>query len=658
MPSITRSIILVNFCLFATTHTMAEPRPRMRTSPHDVPLNLDATITPSPLHTIGNGDLVVAGQIFDDAIEHVRVRVTDDRGQAVTTRVPVTNRRFRCAYPGDFDGAKPLRVGFLFVDATGADRFGTAFQAEVTVIIHDPTTPYPPEFPSAFTNDLVDADGRTDAKAREWPVIRKLVNRYMHSRAATICRVGHSEFDLANARDLNWYKNNLTLYEHDYRDRDWSTPLNHRLARTFWQAVWDTWFDSSNNNPIDGNDANNDPTNYHAYAFTNDFSDTLILYLMRLDLPRVLDDNLDTICREGLRNFMNFQHREPSSFAHRDARGREHVYTAGAFRYGMFEHGKYLTEGTGWFYNPNHHDYINGGVFNGRAIWAIGEGYKRYHDTPLGPELARTMELGVQYCLHDALEPGYAKRTPSGKPYWYDAGETGYLLLGMLAACEAIDLDQTALPALAVLTIDTLDALVELMQPHGQWQMYADKDPIVIAALADGVRIFANHPSEELRAKTEAWKKAAVTATDSWLDVVVDRDEYPAKLVHFGSRRIEKYRMSFLWDWSENDPGRTHIVFYISGHWIHALAKMYRLTGNERYRARAEAMVRYFCGANPWKVRLLNELGGVYNYVQDTDRDGIEDCLIQDMYPESTSFVQIGMNHLFNAIHHRAATPK
>lgn len=62
-------------------------------------------------------------------------------------------------------------------------------------------------------------------------------------------------------------------------------------------------------------------------------------------------------------------------------------------------------------------------------------------------------------------------------------------------------------------------------------------------------------------------------------------------------------------------------------------------------------MVGYLCGDNPWGVRLLNEMGGVYNWVEDRNSDGIEDYLKQDMYPESTAFTLIGLFHLLKALH-------
>ena len=57
------------------------------------------------------------------------------------------------------------------------------------------------------------------------------------------------------------------------------------------------------------------------------------------------------------------------------------------------------------------------------------------------------------------------------------------------------------------------------------------------------------------------------------------------------------------------------------------------------------------CGNNPWQVRLLNELGGVYNWSDDIDRNGRPDLLKQDMYPESTAFVQIGIMHFWKAVY-------
>jgi hypothetical protein len=622
-------------------------------APAAPPIDLRATLGPGALHFIASGDVRIQGKT-SLPISSASVRVTTSSGQVHTARVDVRAGALELAYPRDFPGGSPLRPGMLFIDAAPGPLPDPARAAEIALLVCGDRLDERPEFPSGFTNNLMDAAGRTDADAHEWPVARALVNLYMRSRAAALCRVGRPDFDLAQACDLAWFKDNLTLYEFDHRDRDWSRPLGHRWRRTFWQAVWDTWFNASNDNPRDGNPANKAQDNYVPYAFANDFPDTLMLYLQRKDLAATLDDDLDTLCVEGLENLMAMQHRGSESFPRRDAKGRLFMYTAGAFRYGMFEDGQWMTEGTGWFHDPEHHDYIRGGVFNARALWCIGEGLLRYRHGPLAERLKETLRLGLRFCLYDALPAGYAQRTAAGRPYWYDAGESGYLLLGMLAACQAD-------PALAVprgdgttirldeLTASVFDAMVELMQPHGQWQLYGDKDPMVIAALADGVRVLGGHPH------AGQWRAAAVKAADSWLAVGVDPAECPVRPVHFGSRRLTPQRMSFLWEWTDKHPGRHFLVFYISGHWIHALAKTYALTGDERYRDRAQAIVRYLCGDNPWQVRLLNEMGGVYNWVDDTDGDGVEDRLKQDMYPESTSFCQIGIHHLLRAILERQA---
>ena len=172
----------------------------------------------------------------------------------------------------------------LFIDATTDVNFNAHrsahFRAEVGVIVHRGGD-LPPELPSAFTSGLLDQAGRRDQASESWSKVRALANLYLRSRAARLVRVGRPDFDLDAAADLAWFKNNLTLYEFDQRDRDWSTPLGYRVVRTFWQSVWNTWFNASNDHPLDGNPANHSPTNYLPYAFANDFADVLIMELMR-----------------------------------------------------------------------------------------------------------------------------------------------------------------------------------------------------------------------------------------------------------------------------------------------------------------------------------------------------------------------------------------
>ena len=203
--------------------------------------------------------------------------------------------------------------------------------------------------------------------------------------------------------------------------------------------------------------------------------------------------------------------------------------------------------------------------------------------------------------------------------------------------------DGTAVPLRAV-CVQSLNALVDLAQPHGQWSVYPNVDSVAIIALADGAQCFPDLP------EAARWRATAVKVADAWLACKTDPSEGPSAPVHFGPR-IRPDRMTFNWHkLSETCADRNVIYFYQTGHWIHALARLYALTEEMRYRDRALAMVRYLCGANPWHVRLFNEIGGVYNWVDDMDGDGVEDYLKQDMYPESTAFCQIGIFHLLRAM--------
>ena len=105
---------------------------------------------------------------------------------------------------------------------------------------------------------------------------------------------------------------------------------------------------------------------------------------------------------------------------------------------------------------------------------------------------------------------------------------------------------------------------------------------------------------------------------------------------------LEGDRMTFILGKGE----KPHVSLYIGGHWLHALAVLHKVSGEKRYLDRAIAILGYYCGDNPVRVRLLNELGAVNNRVTDADGDGTEDTIHWDAYPESSAFVQIGLLHL------------
>lgn len=594
-------------------------------------VSLRDTLSPSALVALPRSDITLAGRVADAACTSVLLRVTTSQGRSSSNQAPVAAGAFRCRYPADFTQAPPLEPGALFIDASDGDA---SRQAEATLVMFAPGAL--PDLPSAFTCDLLDRAGRTDQSCAEWPTVRTLANLYMRSRAAKLVRVGRADFDLSGPKDLQWFKDHLTLYEFDHRDRDWSQPLNHRVRRTFWQAVWNTWFNASNDHPLDGDPANRNPTNYLPYTFANDFADLLVMTSMRLRANAPLDDNLTNLLREATENLLSMQHTGSDTFALAEPSGRQETYTAGAFRYGLFENGEWLSEGKGWFVNPENGDHRRGGVFNGRGVWALGEVLRSDPASPLAPQLKEALARAVRFCLRDGAAGGYVKRTPQGHAYWRDAGEHAYLLLGLLAAAEAGE------QAMRQPCVDGLDALAALEKPGHLWTRYPNVDAMAVAALAEGARLLRDEPS------AARWRQTASRVADGWLNARVDPKERSAPSPHFGLRTAPE-RMTYVW----NNPGKPRFFYYQSGHWLHALADLYALTGEARYRERAEAIVSDLCGNNPWQVRLFNELGGVYNWSEDTDGDGIEDLLRMDLYPESTAFCQIGLLRLIAACQQR-----
>jgi hypothetical protein len=611
-------------------------------------ISLDDTLSGSALADIRKGFVEIIGNVGEQTDSAVMLRVTTGNGLSSVAKVPAKAGKFRLRYPTDFHDAPKLRVGALFIDATTDDDFDVTKpnhrQTEATIILYDESGT---TLPTGFTSGLIDREGRTDEKCSQWNEMRSLINLYLHSEGAMKANAERQTFDLAIKTDLEWFKNNLTLYEFRYRDRDWSHPLNHRVARTFWQSVWNTWFNSSNDNPLDGNPKNNSPDNYRPYVFSNDFADLLIMHVMRIHAQTVPEENILAICREAAQNLMAMQHRTASNFCVPDWQGKRETYTAGAFHYGMFNNGEYMTERTGWFYNPAFHDYAAGGVLNGRDVWGLGEMLKADPDGPIANDLRESIALALRFCLHDGKKGGYVKTTPQGRVYWRDAGEHAYLLLGMLAAYSVDpDMPVTLAPndtqTLRKLCINSLSALVELESPDHQWSIYPNVDAMGVAALAEGTALMPKEP------EAARWRSSAMQVADAWITAKADPKEREAPCVNFGLL-ISPGRMTYIW----SKGGMAQFFYYQTGHWIHALADLYALTGEKRYYERAMAMVRYLCGQNPFRVRLFNEMGGVYNWTDDTNGDGVEDKMKQDMYPESTAFCQIGILHLIAAINKR-----
>ncbi len=602
-------------------------------------IDIRESLQPSPVKMIEDGGIVISGKA-DAGVGEVKIQVTRGTGGSTVAEIAVKDGRFSCRYPSDFSGAPALVPCLLYVDVqAGPDLLKQ--RAEASFIFTTRSGTMKPDLPSAFTDDFIDASGAKDSKASTWPVNRELVNLFMRSRGAKIAGIGREDFDLANAKDLRRFHEIATLYDFDHRDRDWSSPLNHRPGRAFWQAEWNRWFGPGNDHPWDGNPENRKPENYRPYTFTNDLADLLILHLMRRPMNGTAKDNRDAMCRESLANLIALQYRGDGNFA-RPGFGKHEHYTAGAFRYGFFETGEWLEEGTGWFISPKSADHLHGGVFNGRSAWALGEALKRDPSGPHAKAAEEALALVIRYCLHDGLERDYTKSVGERMPFWRQAGEHGYLTLGMIAAAEVkpdlpvvIDPAAPARP-LSEVTAQSLNTLVEALNSEGHWTKYPDQDAMGLAALSEGALLFPKHRD------AASWKKAAIRVADGWISAKTDASEKTSGGANFGRR--EGDRMTY----HVGDKPEVHINLYISGLWLHALAKTYQLTGNTDYRRRAEGILAYLCGDNPFHVRLLNEMGAVQNIIRDTGDENSR--LNWDCYPESTAFVQIGLLHWLDAI--------
>jgi hypothetical protein len=609
-------------------------------------ISLSETLEPSALHDLREGPVNVIGST-NTMRGVVTIRITNSAGDSYLKKVPVEGGKFSCRYPSDFAAAGDLKPGLLFVDASESDfevRSSKHNQAEVTIIVHGGRTQLP-DFPDILTSDLLDAMGNKDEASTQWSSVRKLVNLYMRSRGARVAGIGRPAFDLGRANDLKWFQESMSFYDFANRDRDWSTPLGNRPSRTFWQASHRKWFNSSNNHPLDGNPRNQASGNYRPYGFSNDFADWLVLYWMRNEASENSDGEILEVSRDGTRNLLALQHRGSENFAIMDQSGKRENYTAGAFRYGFFVNGEFLTENTGWFYCPDFKDYIQGGVFNGRCVWGLGEALRIDPNGPLAPQLKEALRSALKFCLHDGVKEGYTKATKQGNLYWKNAGEHAYLLLGMLAAYESdpelnVPMGEGEPPKkFRDLCITSLNALVDLEANLGTWSSYPNEDAMPLPALAQGAMVFKDAP------EAAGWIQAAKRVADGWLATKVDSAERTAPCVQFGYR-TKSGSMSLKY----MKMGRVQVYYYITGHWIHALADLYAATGEKRYLERAQALLADLCGKNPLKVRLLTETGGVYNRSDDTDGDGVEDQIRHDTYPESTAFSQIGILRLIKSL--------
>ncbi|MBO4547632.1 MAG: hypothetical protein J5758_00275, partial [Abditibacteriota bacterium] len=199
------------------------------------------------------------GAVRDTAGAAPEIRGSAGPGRDVYLRITAASdgksvtKTLRAGAGGVFSCRYPAGVDVYFIDASEDPGFEDAAEGALICCRGKEA----PELPSAFTNDLLDRKGAADRRSREYPAVRRLVNLYMNSRGAALSRRGDKKgFDLDRDEDLAYFKRDLALYDFAHRDRDWSLPLGHRPCRCFWQSVWPSWFNSSNDHPLDGDPDN------------------------------------------------------------------------------------------------------------------------------------------------------------------------------------------------------------------------------------------------------------------------------------------------------------------------------------------------------------------------------------------------------------------
>lgn len=609
-------------------------------------VNLQENLSKSAIHYFNNGQIQLSGNVKDPNVKSVLLSVTTSFGEVHHSNVKVIDKKFTCSFPADFTGnPKPVSQS-LYITAKRENQYGTSpFSSEITLIALSSDKSLP-DLPLIFMDDFIGVDQKKDRDSDQWSRNRSLVNLFMNSHAAKIMKIYKPGFDLDKEVDFAWFKDSASLYEFNYRDREWSTPLKNRVARGFWQAVWNNWFNRSNNHYWDNNQANTKRDNFRPYTFANDLADLIILYQMLTPAKPVVQDNRILLKKEALENLISTQHKTKDNFALKDQSGNQENYTAGAFHYGMFESGEWLEEGKGWFVNPNHSDYRFGGVFNGRSMWALGVSLRTNPKGPLSKSIIKTISLCLSFCFNEIKNKRYVKKTAKGKRIWSAVGgEHSYLLLGMINAAQVYPNLKIPLYSsnesitLRELCIEAVGALCETALPNGNWTGYANADAVSILALATACQVFRDHPLRE------KWKITAERAAQCWFSFTYEEKGKSMKGPHFTN--VRNGSMTFYLSPNDKMP---HISLYQGGHWIQALSELYSITENPLYLNRAQEILVYYCGNNPLHVRLLSEIGSVPNRVTDTNLDGIEDTLYWDAYPESTAFVQMGLLRLIEVL--------
>lgn len=611
-------------------------------------VDLRPALLPDPVRTFTGEPLAIRGKVNSGEQRNITVSATDALGRTSTATVESLDGSFSVNWPSSFEPKFTFVPGPLYLDAFSAET--PEERSEILLILLDRNHSVP-DLPQLFCDDFLSADGGADQSAQSWSRNRTLVNHFMRSGAARVAHIGRSDFDLGKDPDFAFFKEHLSLYDFDHRDRDWSTPLGNRPAQGYWQSVWDRWFNESNSHFWDGNPENRSPENFRPYFFTNDLADLLIVYQLLRNSPAQVADNRKQLTEDSLKTLLALQHHGKESFCLPTTGHKTEAYTAGAFRYGMFESGEWLTETKGWFVDPNRRDFAFGGVLNGRSMWAMGESLRANPNGPQREALLRGIQGVLRFCLFDGQALGYTELTKSGHPFWSVPGEQGYLVKGMVAACSAcpdlaipVNDAGTTIP-LRIITRNSLTALTEKAADDGLWTFYSNCNAVNLTALAEGAREFPNDPDRN------TWIAAASKAAQTWLDAKPVSGQMSGQSPLFG-HTLKPNGMDFvLGSTISVADNQSFVSLYTNGHWLHALAALYSVKPEKTYRNRAAAIVAFYFGDNDVRARLYNELGAVYNRVTDSNGDGRFEQIHWDAYPESTAFFQIGLIHYMKYVH-------
>ena len=151
----------------------AEAGSAVAADPQPPRVSLQGNLRPTPIRSLTAGQLELRGSTTAADGSELVVRVTTSAGDSHEARVRAEAGRFSCRYPADFPGARVQPPLVLYVDATAAAGWSgpdlVTEQAEILLVLAADDAS-PPDLPLVFTDDFLDAAGRSDAATASWPL--------------------------------------------------------------------------------------------------------------------------------------------------------------------------------------------------------------------------------------------------------------------------------------------------------------------------------------------------------------------------------------------------------------------------------------------------------------------------------------------------------